>query len=583
MVKITINKVEIEVPENSTVLDAAKAARVHIPTLCTYPGVSNIGACRLCIVEVEGMKDLPASCTLPVKEGMKVLTNTPKVREARKAILQLILSEHPADCQTCTKNQRCELQRLTFELGVRELPYEHTIRNKSVHKSSPYIIRDMNYCILCGRCTRVCSEIQGVNAIDYAFRGYNSEVNVPYDEDLATTKCVSCAQCVLSCPTGALYEKSNIDDVWRILNSDKLKVVQFAPAIRVAIGEEFGLRAGELTTGKIVSALKRLGFNKVFDTNFAADLTIMEEGSEFLERATKGDLPMFTSCCPAWINYAELFYPKLLSRLSSCKSPHEMLGALVKSYYAEKIGVEPSNISVVSIMPCVAKKQEIDRAQLSRDGRPDVDVVLTTRELASMIKEAGIDFQSLEDQEQDEPLGLYTGSAAIFGASGGVMEAALRSVYKLVTNQELENIDFVGIRGLQGVKEASVKIADKTYNVAVVNGLSNAQQLIDDILLGKRNYHFVEVMACPGGCIGGGGQPIANDKTDRFDRLRERINALYALDQSLELRRSHQHPAVLKLYEEFLGKPLGHRSHELLHTSYQPRQVCCPMLSTSRQ
>ncbi len=574
MPKVNIDGIDVEVPENTTVLEAAKKAHIHIPTLCSYEGISNVGACRLCTVEVEGMRNLPTSCTLPVRDGMKIYSNTAKVRDARRAIMQLILSEHPADCQTCGKNQKCELQRLAYELGVRELPFTRNSLSKTIHNQSLYVNRDLNYCVLCGRCVRVCSEIQSVNAIDYAFRGYSAEVNAPYDEDLSKTKCVSCGQCILACPVSALSETSQINDVWNDLSSNKLTVVQFAPAVRAAIGEEFGLKAGELTTGKLIAALRRLGFKKVFDTNFGADLTIIEEGHELLERIKKGDLPMFTSCCPGWVNFAELFYPEILPRLSTCKSPHEMLGALTKSYYAEKIGMDPANISMTSIMPCVAKKQECDRPQLAAGNLKDVDHVLTTRELAQMIREAGIDFKSLSDEEHDAPLGLYTGAAAIFGASGGVMEAALRTVYEVATGEELKNLDFKAVRGLEGVKEASITILDKTYNVAVTSGLGSTRKLVEEVLSGKKNYHFVEIMACPGGCIGGGGQPILNNKIDRLERIKERAESLYSLDRQTILRKSHQNPAVAQLYKEYLEEPLGHKSHQLLHTTYQPRLAC---------
>jgi iron-only hydrogenase group A len=582
MVKLTINGIEVEAGPEATVLEAARKAHVHIPTLCSYEGIHNVGSCRMCVVEIEGARTLQASCTLPVREGMKVRTNTPKVRDARKMILQFILSEHPEDCQTCSKNQLCELQRLAHELGVRDVPFERTKLEKMNHIDSPYVTRDLNYCILCGRCARVCSDVQAVHAIDYAFRGYGSEVNAPYDEDLANTKCVSCGQCVIACPTAALSEQSHVKRVWNDISSKKMPVVQFAPAVRAAIGEEFGLKPGEITTGRLVAALRRLGFKKVFDTNFAADLTIIEEGNEFIGRVKEGRLPMFTSCCPGWINYAELLHPEALPMLSTCKSPHEMLGALVKSYLAGKEGVDPADISVTSVMPCVAKKQEADRTQLGKDGRPDVDNVLTTRELALMIREAGVDFKSLDDEEADAPLGIYSGAAAIFGASGGVMEAALRTVYETLTGQELSNIDFKAVRGLSGVKEATVEIQGRKYSVAVVNGLANAEKILSDIASGSKKYDFVEVMACPGGCIGGGGQPVTNDKSDRMQKLRDRAASLYSLDERLTIRKSHKNPAILALYEEFLGEPLGHKNHELLHTRYAARKkgsdepsTCC--------
>ena len=518
------------------------------------------------------MRTLQASCTLPVREGMKVRTNTPKIREARKTILELILSEHPEDCQTCSKNQNCELQRLAHELGVREMPFERTKLNKTKYSASPFITRDLNYCILCGRCVRICSDIQAVHAIDYAFRGYDSEVNAPYDEDLLYTKCVNCGQCVIACPTAALSEQIHVRQVWEDISNKTMPVVQFAPAIRASIGEEFGLKPGEITTGRIVAALRRLGFKRVFDTNFAADLTIIEEGNEFIERVKQGRLPMFTSCCPGWINYAELFHPEVLPMISTCKSPHQMLGSLAKTYFADKVGVKPEEISVTSIMPCIAKKQEILRPQLTKDGYQDVDNVLTTREFASMIREAGIDFKSLDDEKADPPLGIYSGAAAIFGASGGVMEAALRTVYETLTGQNLPHIDFMAVRGLAGVKEAKIEIQGKKYSVAVVNGLANADKIIEDILAGKKCYDFVEVMACPGGCINGGGQPISNDKSDRMKRIKDRTSALYSLDEHLIYRKSHKNPAIQTLYEEYLGKPLGHKSHELLHTSYKARK-----------
>ncbi|MBM3291496.1 4Fe-4S dicluster domain-containing protein [Candidatus Bathyarchaeota archaeon] len=511
---------------------------------------------------------------LPIREGMKVLTNTPAVRESRKAILQLILSEHPADCQTCYKNQECELQRIASDFGLRELKFNRNSVKKEKHPESKYINRDLDYCILCGRCVSVCGEIQTVNSIDYSFRGYDSKVNTPYNVDLAETKCVSCGQCVLSCPTAALSEHNDITNIYNELAAEKFTIAQFAPATRAAIGEEFGFKPGEITTGKIVSALRKLGFKKVFDTNFGADLTILEEGTEFIHRIKNGNLPLFTSCCPSWINFAELFYPQLLSKISTCKSPHEMLGALAKYYYGKKNGIDLNQISVTSIMPCTAKKQECNRTELRVDGINDVDYVITTRELVKMIKESGIDFESLPNDYPDDPLGSSTGAAAIFANSGGVMEAALRTVSELLDKKEIRSLEYKEVRGLTGVRESSINIAGTQYNVAVTSGLGNARKLIESILNETKKYDFVEIMACPGGCIGGGGQPVNNEKSNRLQILKERSQGIYNLDKTLPKRKSHENESVIKIYKEFLGEPYSKKSHELLHTTYKPRKHC---------
>ena len=588
MPTLSLNDIRVEVPEGTTILEAAQRVGVRIPTLCYLEGVQAIGACRVCLVEVERAKTLMPSCVTPVTNGMKVLTNTRRVREARRTVVELLLSDHDGDCQTCERNDDCELQALARELGIREVSYPGETSRKIMDGSTPALVRDTSKCILCRRCVTVCNEVQGVGALFPQGRGFEAVVGPAFCNDLETVVCVQCGQCVAVCPVGAISEKDHIDEVWAALDDpDKHVIVQTAPAIRAALGECFGYPPGTLVTGKMVSALRRLGFDAVFDTNFTADLTIMEEGTELLTRLKKAlvekenvALPQFTSCSPGWIKYAEHFYPEILPNISTCKSPQQMFGAIAKTYYAEKLGKRPEDIFVVSVMPCTAKKFEAQRAEMNDSGVQDVDVVLTTRELGRMIKQAGIDFCSLPDDKMDSPLGLSSGAADIFANTGGVMEAALRTAWEIVTGRPLpfENLHVKPIAGLQGIKEASVEIAGTLpewsflegviLKVAVAHGLGNARKVIERIKSGEAEYHFVEIMACPGGCIGGGGQPRMT--TDEVRKAR--IEAIYREDEGKKLRKSHENPEIKQLYEEFLSNPLSERSHQLLHTHYEERQ-----------
>jgi iron-only hydrogenase group A len=569
-VNLTIDGNKLEVPVGTTILEAAKAANIRIPTLCYLPEVQAIGACRVCLVEIEGNKNLQASCVFPAAEGVVVHTNSKKVQEARKFTVELLLSAHPQDCLTCPRNLKCELQQLAEELGIREIRFPGEKPKPRIDESTPAIRRDASKCILCRRCVTVCQEIQQVGALCAQERGFDCYIGPAFGDDLAEVACTLCGQCINVCPVGALTEKDYIQEVWKAIHDPaKIVVAQDAPAVRAALGEEFGLPPGTLVTGKMLEALRRLGFDVVFDTNFAADLTIIEEGNELLKRIKEGGtLPMITSCSPGWIKFIEHFYPQLLSHLSTCKSPHQMLGALAKTYYAQKAGIDPAKMVTVSIMPCTAKKFECSRPEMRDSGFQDVDYVLTTRELARMIKSVGIDFVNLPEGKYDDPLGEYSGAATIFGATGGVMEAALRTAYEVATGKKLENVEFTGVRGLEGVKEAAVVVEGLgEVRVAVAHGLGNARKLMERLAAGKANYHFIEIMACPGGCVAGGGQPIPVNNEIR----RLRAQALYQEDKSLKYRKSHENQSIIKIYQEFLQQPLGEKSHHLLHTKYTAR------------
>jgi len=571
MIKLTIDGEQVWVNPGTTILEAAKQVNINIPHLCYFQGLEPDGSCGICVVEIEGERGLSRSCIRQAQEGMKVHTNTPQLRATRKVLVELVMANHPKECLSCERNQNCELLDLGSELGIKEVRFEESLKSRQLDTSSPAIIRDPAKCVRCGRCIRVCNEIQSVGAIDYTRRGPELKITTFMDRGLGNVECINCGQCIHVCPVAAIKEKTCVDEVWAaIADPNKVVVVQEAPAIRAALGEDLGLPVGTLVSGKMHAALKKLGFNHVFDTNFTADLTIMEEGTELVKRIKEGGaLPMFTSCCPGWIKFAEHFYPQLLPNLSSCKSPQQMFGALAKTYFAKQAGIDPSRIVSVSVMPCTAKKFEAQRPEMNASGYRDVDYVLTTREIARMIKEAGIDFASLPDAPAEELMGSYTGAGTIFGATGGVMEAALRTAYKLVTGKELEAIDIKPVRGLKGVKEATVDVGGLQVKVAVAHGMGNARKLLDPAAAGQAPYHFIEIMACPGGCVGGGGQPIGFNLEVRATRA----NCLYDEDKSLTYRKSHENPAIQKIYADYLEKPLGEKSHHLLHTKYTSRQA----------
>lgn len=574
MSRITINDTQVEVFKDATILDAAKEIGIYIPTLChldleQFNIENKAGSCRICMVSVESngrSKMMPACCT-PVSDGMVVKTNTPEVVEVRRTVLQLLLSDHPFECLTCSKSLDCELQALAKKFGIQEVACNGKKSQYEIDKSSKSIKRDLNKCIMCRRCETVCNTMQTVGVLSGFGRGFDAVVAPPELDELKNSVCVFCGQCVNACPTAALTEINYIADVWKALNDPAKKViVQTAPAVRVGIGEEFGLPDGQEATGVLTAGLRRLGFDAVFDTNFTADLTIMEEAHELIERVKKGEnLPILTSCCPGWINFLEFQFPDLLNIPSTCKSPQQMFGSIAKSYYADKIGVKSENMVVVSIMPCLAKKYEASRDELSTDGRPDVDYVLTTRELAQMFKEAGINLAKLKDENYDNPLGESSGAAVIFGASGGVLEAALRTAYEWITKKTLGNVNFKDVRGMDGVKEATVDIDGLKVNVAVTSGLGNARKILNKIKKGESVYHAIEIMACPGGCLNGGGQPYIHGDTTILEK---RLKSIYSIDEAKTIRKSHENPYIKRLYDEFLVEPGSHKAHELLHTKY---------------
>lgn len=576
-ITLTIDDVNVDVPENTTIMQAAEKIGIHIPRLCYHPDLSMEGACRICIVEVEGARTFQTSCSTAVREGMVIKTNSPEIRLARRDLVELILDNHPKECQTCERDGQCELQDLAYTMGVRERLFEGSRKQFEIEDSSLSVVRDSEKCILCRRCVRVCSEIQSVHNLQQMHRGVKTVVTPAHEADMKDSVCINCGQCINVCPTASWLEKRETDQVWQALaDPSKHVVAHIAPSIRAAIGEGFGLAPGTPATKQTVTALRRLGFDQVFDTNFGADLTIMEEATELAHRLEKKEkLPLLTSCSPGWIKFMEHFYPDMIPLASSCKSPMTMLSVLLKTYYAEKNNLDPKDIYVVAVMPCTAKKFESRRPEhrLSSD-IPWTDAVLTTRELVWMIKAYGIDFTKLPNDEFDNPLGFSSGAADIFGATGGVMEAALRTAAEKLTGQPLTNLNFTQVREAEGLKEASIEVAGKTLNVAVANGLRNAKTILDKVKKGEKQYHLIEIMACPGGCIGGGGQPYPPDGHYVLDKdvIKQRAQALYSIDEKKQVRKSHENPYILELYSTYLGEPGGEKAHQLLHTTYQPRE-----------
>ena len=570
-ITIEVNGRKVEAKKGETILSALRRASVKVPTLCYLEGLTPSGACRMCVVEVEGSANLVPSCSFPVAEGMKIQSNSPAVMQARRTIIELLLSNHPDDCLYCVRGGNCTLAELAQEHGVRARRFRGAKNKREKDMSGPSIQRDPEKCILCGKCVRVCEEIQGVSAIDFVQRGSKSVVGTAFNKGLNVSSCINCGQCILVCPTGALHERSYVEEVMRSLNDpDKIVVAQHAPAVSVSIAEEFKMKPGTDFDGKMVASLRKIGFDRVFDTSFTADLTIMEEGSELVHRIkTGGVLPMMTSCSPGWIKFVEQFYPEMMPNLSTCKSPQQMMGAIVKTFYAEREKLDPKKIVSVSIMPCTAKKFECQRPEMGRDFTQDVDYVLTTRELAQLFRMTGVDPSAVEPEAADSPFGERSSAGKLFGASGGVMEAAVRSAYFLLTGQELAELKIEDLRGMKGSKEVKVKIGDLEVGAAVVSNLLNARKLLDEVKAGRKDIHFIEVMTCPGGCINGGGQPIGAD----LEAVKARMKALYQIDRDATLRVSHKNKWVQRLYDEFLGKPLGEKSHKLLHTKYAKRDV----------
>ena len=575
-VNIKINGIPLSVPKNYTILEAARENGFEIPTLCYLKDINAIGACRICVVEVKGARSLVAACVYPVNEGMEVVTNSPAVLKARRLTLELILSTHDKKCLSCGRSGSCELQKLCKEYGVEDENFFEGVNERvEIDMSAPHMYRDNNKCILCRRCVAACEKLQSVSVIGPIERGFKTHIGSPFEVELDATSCVSCGQCIVACPTGALSEKDDTDKVWAALaDPTKHVVVQTAPSIRVTLGEAFGMPVGSNVKGKMVAALRRLGFDKVFDTDFSADLTIMEEATEFLHRVQNGGtLPLITSCSPGWVKFCEFNYPEMIDNLSTCKSPQQMFGAVIKTYYAEKNGIDPKDIVSVSIMPCTAKKFEVGRDHQDAAGVADVDIALTTRELARMIERAGIMFTQLPDEDFDNPLGESTGAAVIFGATGGVMEAALRTAVEKLTGEELKALDFTEVRGTAGIKEATYNVAGMDVNVAVASGLANARALLEDVKAGRKNYHFIEIMACPGGCVNGGGQPTQPASVRNFVDLRaERAKAIYEEDKNLPIRKSHENPMIKKIYDEYFDEPGSHKAHHILHTQYVDRK-----------